>query len=104
LNIEKEKNESIKIKYLSLPYINDKSEKTAIKFKSLVKEYYNNINLRVAFKAPAELESHFPFKDHVEDPTKMSNVVYFLKCNDCDASYIGNFTRQVLHSKFLHEL
>ena len=28
---------------LSLPYINDKSEKTAIKLKRLVKEYYNNI-------------------------------------------------------------
>ena len=23
----------------------------------------------------------------------MSNVVYFLKCNDCDASYIGKSTR-----------
>ena len=68
-------------------------KKTAIKLISLIKEYYNNINLRVAFKAPAELGSHFPFRDQVKDPTKMSNVVYFLKCNDCDASYIEKSTR-----------
>ena len=35
----------------------------------------------------------FPFNDQVVDPTKMSNVVYFLKCNDCDASYIVKSTR-----------
>ena len=93
MNVERGKNEGIKIKYLSLPYINDKSEKTAIKLKRLVKEYYNNIELRVAFKAPAELGSHFPFKDQVDDPTKMSNVVYYLNCKDCDASYIGKSTR-----------
>ena len=35
----------------------------------------------------------FPFNDQVVDPTKISNVVYFLKCNDCDASYIVKSTR-----------
>ena len=65
------------------------SEKTSINLISLIKEYYYNINLSVAFKAPSELGSHFPFKDQVDDPTKMSNVDYFLKCNDCYASYVG---------------
>ena len=78
---------------MSLPYINDKSEKIAFKLKKVVKEYYKNINLRVAFKAPAQLGDHFPFKDKVDDPSKLSNVVYQLKCNNCDASYIGKSKR-----------
>ena len=27
-----------------------------------IKEYFPNVSLRVAFKAPATLESHFPYK------------------------------------------
>ena len=48
-----------------------------------MKVYFNKINLRVAFKSPAELGDHFPFKDQVLDPTKLSNVVYHIKCKNC---------------------
>ena len=93
VNIEKEIDKDMKTKYLSLPYLNDKSEKIAFKLKKVVKEYYKNINLRVAFKAPAQLGDHFPFKDKVDDPSKLSNVVYQLNCKDCEASYIGKSKR-----------
>ena len=60
-----------------------------------VSEYFPNVSLRVAFKAPATLESHFPYKDKVTDPNKLSMVVYKLKCltEGCDASYIGESKR-----------
>jgi len=46
----------------------------------VVKEYFPNVSLRVAFKAPSTLESHFPYKDKVTDPSKLSMVVYKLNC------------------------
>jgi hypothetical protein len=60
-----------------------------------VKDYFPNVSLRVAFEAPATLESHFPYKDKVTDPSKLSMVVYKLKCltEGCDASYIGESKR-----------
>ena len=93
--------EEIKTKYLSLPYINDKSELISRNIKKLVKQYYPKINLRVAFKSPAQLGDHFPFKDQVIDPNKQSNVVYHVKCMDCDDDYIGK-TTQILNER-IHE-
>jgi hypothetical protein len=77
--------DEIKLKYLSLPYINDNSEVIANKIKKVVKEFYPKINLRIAFKAPAQIGDYFPFKDKVSDPKRQSLVVYRLKCMDCDA-------------------
>ena len=82
-----------KIKYLSLPFINDKSETIARKIQETVRSHFSNINLRVAFKSPATLSNHFPFKDIVTDPSKLSMVVYHLKCKNCDADYIGQSKR-----------
>jgi hypothetical protein len=95
LNVEKTPNQDEKIKYLSIPFINDKSETIGRKMQQTVSEYFPNVSLRVAFKAPATLESHFPYKDKVTDPNKLSMVVYKLKCltEGCDASYIGESKR-----------
>ena len=67
LNVDKIPNPNEKIKYLSIPFINDKSEIIGRKIQEAVKEHFTNINLRVAFKSPATLGSHFPFKDKVTD-------------------------------------
>jgi hypothetical protein len=93
----------IKIRYLSLPYMNDKSEIIARKLKELVKEHFHKINLRVAFKAPAELGDHFPFKDKVDDPKKLSGVIYHLKCKNCSDSYIGMTTRTFIKRMSEHK-
>ena len=93
LNVENPANPDEKIKYLSLPFINDKSETIARKIQETVKDHFENINLRIAFKSPATLGSHFPFKDRVTDPSKQSMVVYHLKCKNCDADYIGQTKR-----------
>ena len=68
LSIDKINNPDEKIKYISLPYINDKSEIIARKIQETVKNHFQNVNLRVAFKSPATLGSHFPFKDKITDP------------------------------------
>ena len=58
----------MKTKYISLQYIKDKSEIIGSKIKKRVKEYFPIINVRVAFKSPAQIGHHFPFNDKVEDP------------------------------------
>jgi hypothetical protein len=93
LNVDKIPNPNEKIKYLSIPFINDKSEIIGRKIQEAVNEHFTNINLRVAFKSPATLGSHFPFKDKVIDPSKLSMVVYHLKCKNCKANYIGQTKR-----------
>ena len=67
LNVNKVPNPEENIKYLSLPFINDKSEIIGRKMQQTIKDYFPNIILRVALKAPATIESHFPYKDKVTD-------------------------------------
>ena len=62
-----------------------------------------NVNLRVAFKSPATLGSHFPFKDKITDPKKLSHVIYHLKCKNCEANYIGMSKRIWTHRMNEHE-
>ena len=69
------------------------AEILARKIKTTVKDHFQNINPRIAFKSPATLGSHFPFEDKVVDPNKLSNVVYNLKCKQCNASYVGQTVR-----------
>ena len=95
--------DEIKIKYLSLPYINDKTEITSIKIQKLIKQYYPKIKLRVAFKSPSHLGDNFPFKDKVVDPSKQSLVVYHIKCMDCDNDYIGK-SEQILSNRIEQHL
>ena len=83
VNLEKQTETELKTKYLSLPNINDKSEKIAFKLKNIVKEFFVKTNLRVAFKSPAQLGDHFPFKDKITDPKKLSNVIYHSNCKSC---------------------
>ena len=58
-----------------------------------MKEFYPKVNLRIAFKSPAQLGNHFPFKDKVSDPSKQALVVYHVKCNNCESDYIGKSSR-----------
>ena len=44
LNVEKTINPETKIKYLSLPYVYDKSEIVARKIKNIVKEHFQNVH------------------------------------------------------------
>ena len=66
-------NPELNTKYISLPLINHKSEKIAFRLKNLENESFRKINLRVAFKSPAQLGDHFDIKDKVTG-SKNSNV------------------------------
>ena len=52
-----------KLTYLVLPYINEDMEDFGRELSQLVKSFFKNIELRVVFKAPFEINNFFNFKD-----------------------------------------
>ena len=54
---------------------------------------YPNVELRVAFKTPNEIGKLFPFKDRIRSNLQQSNVIYRIKCQTCNADYIGKTVR-----------
>jgi predicted GIY-YIG superfamily endonuclease len=86
-------------KFLSLPYINEKSEKVTQHMSKLVDKYFQKTKLVIAFKAPRELGHSFPFKDKVSESKSQSLVVYQINCKNCEASYIGK-TERICNIRF----
>ena len=91
--LDKEVKSVAKERFLSLPYINDKSELIGSRIQNLVKEHFSNTKLTVAYKSPSTIGAQFPFKDKSLNKHNRSNVVYKLKCKLCNATYIGKTTR-----------
>ena len=66
-----------------------KAENFAILLKRLVTSTFPTVEFYVAFKAPNEIGKYFPFEDNIKSTGNKSGVVYKLRCNHCDATYIG---------------
>lgn len=97
-NINKEKIKEKETKrYIVLPYVGPKSEDFSLKLKSLVTTNFPQVDFNVAFKTPTTIGSFFPFKDKAKDTEAQSLVVYKLKCDSCEASYIGKTERILSH-------
>ena len=58
---------------------------------------FPTIDLRVVYVAPTDLSKQFKFKDTVDEIEKQSLVVYYIKCKDCNADYIGKTERLLFH-------
>ena len=92
LKLEQLKQKTI---YLVLPYINVEIEKFGSELSKLVEEYYNNVKLKVVFKAPREIKDLFTFKDKTT-PLMRAKVIYKIKCGECESFYIGKTKRQLI--------
>jgi len=80
-----------------LPYCNPKAEKFADRLKHLVESNFDQIDMKVAFKAPNEIDKKFPFKDNIKEIQEQSLVVYKIKCQTCNEIYIGKTERILAH-------
>jgi hypothetical protein len=89
--IEKQK------RYIVLPYSNHKVDAYAERLTKLVNETFNQVELKVAFKAPNEIGKLFPFKDNIKEKHAQSLVVYRLTCETCKQTYIGKTERILAH-------
>jgi len=90
---EKEKSKTSKL-FFSLPYVSKKAESFAIRLKSSVEKVYPHLDFKVAFKTPVDIGKLFPFKDKIKEKEMQSLVIYKIRCETCDATYIGKTKRQ----------
>ena len=60
----------------------------------LMKGYYPNTEVRIIFKAAKTIGSVFSYKDRIPSELQ-SGVVYNYTCGGCNASYIGQTSRQL---------
>ena len=59
----------------------------------LVNTNFPKADLKVVFKASKEIDNCFYFKDRPVDFLKQSLIIYNVKCQECDADYIGKTER-----------
>ncbi|KYM97837.1 hypothetical protein ALC62_11470 [Cyphomyrmex costatus] len=76
------------INWLIIPYIKGFSER----FNNIV----NGLNHKISFYSINKLNDYIKVqKDSIPHDTKM-NVIYKIKCNDCDATYVGQTKRKLI--------
>ena len=78
---------SDKIPYISLPYVRDVTENIAHSLK--------NSGIKVVYNLPKKLNTIIKTGKDLLPKERNTNVVYQLKCNDCNASYIGQTKRHL---------
>jgi hypothetical protein len=83
--------------FFKLPYVSKKCEDYAFRLKNLVENNYWQTEFTVAFSAPMTTGKKFPFKDRIKNALDRSLVVYSLKCDTCNAEYIGKTERILSH-------
>ena len=84
--------------YISIPFISyTENNKIKIGIKSLIGQFYPQLDLKVIFYNRLTIGSFFA-KQQV--PTRLrSNIVYWFKCSQCSATYCGE-TKRHLHTRY----
>jgi len=60
-----------------------------------------DLDIRIFTKPPPSTQAFFQIKDPIVKHMQ-SDVVYFVKCNDCEHSYIGKTERQCIRRLYEH--
>jgi len=84
-------------RYIVLPYSNHKEDVYAERLTKLVNDTFNQVELKVAFKASNEIGKLFSFKNNIKEKHAQSLVVYRLTCETCKQTYIGKTERILSH-------
>ena len=73
--------------WLTVPFIPSHTEK--------FKRFNNNNDIRISFHSPNKMVKYIKVQKDICPQTSRSNVVYKILCNNCDASYVGQTSRQL---------
>ena len=83
--------------YSNILIYTQKLHNSKVKAWTLCSRAHIGIQSDVAFQAPMTIGKMFPFKDGTRKVEERSLVVYSLRCEKCDAQYIGKTERIVYH-------
>lgn len=101
-NRPKAAEESKEVTYFLLPFTGVHGVRIKAKLERFVRKHFPDINLRVVFKADFRIRNFFPRKDRL--PLRLrSNLVYQYTCGGCNATYIGETTKQLAVRAAQHE-
>ena len=93
--ITNEQNKEVgKLNYYKLSYIGKFSKECQSKISEMCDKYCKNLKIRLSFSL-LKTGSLFSSKDRIFTDQK-SFVVYLFSCAGCNASYIGETTRQIM--------
>ena len=84
-------------RFIVLPYTNRKMDNFAQRLTTVVNSTFEQVDLKIAFKAPSEIGKLFPFKDNIRDKRLKSLVVYKIQYETCNQFYIGKTERILEH-------
>ncbi|CAF4797420.1 unnamed protein product, partial [Rotaria sp. Silwood2] len=87
--------------YVEIPFISSSSSTLQNKIKHLTNKLRPDLDIQFFFKPPPPVQVHFQTKDPIAKHMQ-SNVVYYIKCNDCEHSYIGKTERQCVRRHYEH--
>ena len=90
-------------RFIKLPYVNKRCDEFERSLKELINKSYPQVDLVVAYSAPMTIDKLFPFKDNVKNLKEKSMVVYSLKCDTCNAEYVGKTERILSQRVTEHE-
>ncbi|KYM94598.1 hypothetical protein ALC62_14771 [Cyphomyrmex costatus] len=79
-------NNSKSVSWLTVPFVPCHTEK--------FKRFHNN-DIRVSFRSPNKMSKYVKVQKDSLSKDSRNNVVYKISCNDCDASYVGQTSRQL---------
>ena len=88
---------------ITLPYIGDISNRLVKQLNKTVQEAGLNTTVRGVFKGVRKINNYFKLKDKTPKLLQ-SNVVYSIKCLDCDAEYVGKTTQHIDARIYQHKI
>ncbi|CAF1444376.1 unnamed protein product, partial [Rotaria sordida] len=87
--------------YVEIAFIRSSTLGLKNKIKHLNNKLRPDLEIQFFFKAPPSIQTFFQTKDPIAKLIQ-SDVVYYIKCNDCEHSYIGKTERQCIRRLYEH--
>ncbi|CAF4709196.1 unnamed protein product, partial [Rotaria sp. Silwood2] len=87
--------------YVEIPFITSSTSGLKNKIKHLTSKLRPDPDIQFFFKPPPSIQTFFQTKDPIAKHMQ-SDVVYYIKCNDCKHSYLGKTERQCIRRLYEH--
>jgi hypothetical protein len=81
--------------YFELPYLGNTTDILKDNLKRIIKKYKPSLDARFYVKSPATIHTLFKIKDPI-NKLMQSDIVYGIKCQDCQQTYVGKTERQMI--------